>query len=59
MAVEMFSWPSLHDRMCRIVGMELRAACMPGEHASDRTTAPDSGRGEDKLINLWTNFVKF
>ena len=37
MAVEIFSWSSLHERMCRI---ELGATCMPRGHASDRATAP-------------------
>ena len=38
MAVEMFSWPSLHERMGH-VGIELGAACMPSGLASDRATA--------------------
>ena len=33
MAVEMFSWPSLHERMCRTWGSN-------SEHAYDRATAP-------------------
>ena len=39
MAVESF-----HDQVstkeCADVGIELGAACMPSEHASDRATAP-------------------
>ena len=39
MAVRMFSWPSLHERMCRTWD-RTRAACIPSEHASDQATAP-------------------
>ena len=35
----MFSWPSLHERMCRTWGSN-GAACMPSELASDQAAAP-------------------
>ena len=41
-AIEMFSWPSLHERIPD-VGIELGAACMPSGHATDRATAPGIG----------------
>ena len=39
MAIEIFSGPSLHERMPD-VGIELGAACMQSRHASDRATKP-------------------
>ena len=38
--MEMFSRPSLHERMCRMWGSNAGATCMPSEHASDPATAP-------------------
>ena len=34
------------------VGIELGAACMPSELASDRATAPDNARREAEGINI-------
>ena len=42
MAVENFSWRSLHERLCRTWGLNSGAACMPSGHAFDRATAPGS-----------------
>ena len=59
MAVEVFSWPSLHKRM----GIELGVACMPNEHTSDWATAPNSVWSESllstrrKLVPLATHWV--
>ena len=40
-AVEIFSSPRLHERVCRTWGSNSgRAACSPSGHASDRATAP-------------------
>ena len=54
MAVEMFSWPSLHERMCRTWGSNSGAACMPSELTSDRAPGPlQVWRWSDKKWNCY------
>ena len=52
MAVEMFSWPSLHERMCRTWGSNSGPLAIPSELASDRATAPgDNPKGHNFDVN--------
>ena len=37
------------------VGIELGAACMPSEHASDRATAPGISLEDSTVRSKWTN----
>ena len=52
MAVEFFSWPNLHERMCLTWGIELGAACMPSGHVSDRATASGKFRPRSRFHGL-------
>ena len=51
MAVEMFSWPSLHERNVPDVGIELGAACKPREYASEQATTPGSSERSEQEKN--------
>ena len=44
-----FSWPSLHERMCRTWGSNW-SACMLTGHASDRATSPENANLLNELI---------